>query len=389
MAQPSLRIVVPRFGAEIVGGAEGLAQRTARALAARGWRVDVWSTRARDEATWSGSLPEREETDGYAVTRFPVLVRRAPRAFHQATRGFFRLPPRARPEAAWLRAQGPYSPALVQALSSAPPGPTLFIPYLYYPTVYGLPAAPHPRVLIPAAHDERPLRLAAVGRAITAADALWYSTIEERDLVEALHPRARAVPHAVGTAGIDLVAGADPERFRRRFGIDRRFLLYGGRATPSKGLDVLFDGFARLREQRDDVALVIAGDAIARPVPHGAVATGRLDEQAWRDALAASFAVTVPSTMESLSLLALEGWAAGRPCLANAASPVLRGQIARSGGGVTFSDAGELAVVAAWLLGHPSTADRMGAAGRDYVCANHQWDDVIRRLTTLLAPSQR
>lgn len=383
MAGTALRIVVPRFGAGVVGGSEGLARRLATALAARRWTVEAWSTTAEDEATWAGDLPAEESCDGYAVRRFPVARRRSPRAFHQVSRAFYRLPRGARPESLWVRAQGPYAPGLVAALAAATDTPTLFTPYLYYPTVYGLPAAPHPRLLIPAAHDERPLRLTAVGRTLVAADALWYGTPEERELVESVHPAARSKPSEVGTVGIDVEPG-DADRFRSRFPVPDRFFFYGGRAAPGKGVDVLLEAYRVVRGHRWDVHLVMAGSDLPADLPAGVVTTGRLDDQGWRDALAASFAVIIPSSMESLSLLALDAWAAGRPCLVNAASPVLRGQLERSGGGLAFDGVDDLAARIEMLLDHPDDAERLGGAGRDYVRANHRWDDVVQRLTRLI-----
>src|SRR5437660_1069096 len=184
-----LRIVVPRFAPGVIGGAEELVRRLATALVERDWDVHVWSTTAIDEATWAGDAAPGTGTaaDGVTVWRFPVVRRRRPRLFHQASRAFFRLPEGVRPERAWIRAQGPYAPALVRALAAPVDEPTLFIPYLYHPTVEGLPVSSRPRLLVPAAHRERPLHLRRVGAAIAAADALWYSSEEERALVEEMH----------------------------------------------------------------------------------------------------------------------------------------------------------------------------------------------------------
>lgn len=352
------------------------------ALQQRRWDVEIWTTTADDESTWRDAAVAADDDSGFEVRRFPVAWQRRPGAFHQASRALFRLPHALRPEAAWFRLQGPYAPQLTGALSTAT-GPTLFIPYLYYPTVYGLPAAPHPRVLVTAAHEEPPLHLAAVRRAIQAADGLWYGTPEERDLVEAAHPAARDVPSEVGNVGVDLEPG-DADRFRRWLCFDAPFLLYGGRATPGKGLDVLLDAQRRVAAAGHDVRLVLAGDATA-PANPAVTVTGRLHESIWRDALAASFAVVIPSTMESLSLLALEAWNAGRPCLVNARSPVLRGQVERSGGGLAFTGALELAEMVRQLVASPGVADRMGASGRAYVRANYSWDGVVERLCRLLA----
>src|SRR5487761_1526872 len=194
-----IRLVVPRYGPEVSGGSERLARRLAHGLQRRRWEVEVWTTTAGDEATWSAAFPTGDDLDGEVrLRRFPVLGRRSPGLFHQLSRGVFRLPSALRPETAWLLAQGPFAPSLVRALATGDDLPTLFLPYLYHPTLWGLPAAPHPRLLIPAAHDEPALRLRAVGRAVAASDAIWYLTEEERALLETVHPLASQRPHAVG-----------------------------------------------------------------------------------------------------------------------------------------------------------------------------------------------
>ena len=68
---------------------------------------------------------------------------------------------------------------------------------------------------------------------------------------------------------------------------------------------------------------------------------------------------------------------------------MLRGQLERSGGGLAFSGASELAEAARSLLEDPAEADRMGKAGRAYVEANHRWDAVIDRLASLLVAASR
>jgi glycosyltransferase involved in cell wall biosynthesis len=385
-ASHRLRLVVPRYGAEVSGGSELLVRRLAHALYMRTWDVEVWTTTAADEATWSAAFPEGDEQDdGVRVRRFAVARRRPPRLFHQMSRIIFRLPSRLRPEVAWLMAQGPYAPGLVRALATKTDRPTVFMPYLYYPTIWGLPAAAHPRLLIPAAHDEPALRLRAVGRTVAAADALWYSSEEERALMETAHPAAAKRPNAVGTVAIEPPIGINGEGFRRRRGLGR-YLLYAGRATPGKGVEVLLASYARLRQRRPDVALALTGDPNAlRELPEGAVRLGWLDEVELWSALAAAEAVVVPSRLESLSLVTLEAWASGRPCLLNAGSPVLAGQAARSGGALLFQDAEELADAAERLLADPAAADRMGDAGRRHVALHYQWSSVVSRLEGLLA----
>jgi glycosyltransferase involved in cell wall biosynthesis len=378
--------VVPRFGAGVSGGSELLMRRLATTLQRRRWQVDVWTTTAGDEATWSPAFPPGDDIDGgVRVRRFAVVGRRPPRLFHQMSRAMFRLPEPLRPETAWLVTQGPFAPGLVHALATGSDRPTLFMPYLYHPTLWGLPAAPHPRILIPAAHDEPALRLRAVRRAVAAADALWYLTEEERSLLETVHPVAARRPHAVGAVAIDPPLETDRDAFRRKWGLGR-YLLYAGRTTPGKGVDLLLQGYALLRPRHPDLSLVLIGDPdrLSAP-PEGVLSLGWLGDGEHWSALAGAEAVVVPSSLESLSLVALEAWAAGRPCLLNGDSPVLTGQAERSRGALLFHDPHQLAAAALHLLADPEEAARRGDAGRRFVALHYRWNAVVRRLEDLIS----
>jgi glycosyltransferase involved in cell wall biosynthesis len=380
-----LRIVVPRYGTQVVGGVETLARQLAGSLHAAGWQVEVWTTGAVDSETWTDVIaPGTYDEDGIRVRRFRVRRRRPPRTFRQASRVFFRLPPRLRPEHSWIVAQGPYAPGLVSALSAAPAVATLFMPYLYYPTLRGVAAARGPRLLLPAAHDELPLRLRGVREAVGGVGAILYNTDEERELLEGVHPVARTKPAEVGAVGIEPPTTAEPGRFRHRHRVEGAYLLYGGRATPGKGLEELLEGLARLRQRRPEAQLVLTGEAGRAPAAPGVIPVGRLDEAERWDAIAGAAAVVVPSFHESLSLLALEAWSLGRPAVLNAASPVLAAQAARSGAAIAYRGADELAAAAERLLTDPGRAASLGEAGRRHVARTYRWDLVHTRLRRLI-----
>ncbi len=386
-APDRLRIVVPRYGAGVVGGVETLARQLARSLHAAGWQVEVWTTGALDADTWADAIaPGTYDEDGIRVRRFRVRRARPPRTFRQASRVFFRLPPRLRPEHGWIAAQGPYAPGLVSALSAAPAVATLFMPYLYYPTLRGLAAARGPRLLLPAAHDELPLRLRVVRDAVGGVGAILYNTDEERELLEEVHPVARTKPAEVGAVGIEPPAAAEPGRFRQRHRVEGAYLLYGGRATPGKGMEELLQGLARLRQRHPDAQLVLTGEAgRAAAAAPGVIPVGQLDEGERWDAIAGAAAVVVPSFHESLSLLALEAWSLGRPAVLNAASPVLAAQAARSGGAIAYRGPVELAVAAEHLLTDPGRASSLGETGRRHVARTYRWDLVHTRLRRLIS----
>ena len=63
---------------------------------------------------------------------------------------------------------------------------------------------------------------------------------------------------------------------------------------------------------------------------------GFVNDQDKFDALAAAELLIMPSYFESLSMVALEAWALGKPVLANGRCDVLKGQCIRSNGGLYY-----------------------------------------------------
>ena len=70
-----IALVPPRYGPEVVGGAETVFREMGAGLAQRGWDVEVLTTCARDHFTWANEYPAGgQELDGIPVTRFPAVV---------------------------------------------------------------------------------------------------------------------------------------------------------------------------------------------------------------------------------------------------------------------------------------------------------------------------
>ena len=156
-------------------------------------------------------------------------------------------------------------------------------------------------------------------------------------------------------------AATDPQRARQAFGLSRPFVLYVGRIDENKGCAELFDYFQRyLESSRRDLDLVLIGTP-AMPIPsHPRIRhLGFVSDQDKFDVLAAADALVMPSYFESLSMVALEAWALGRPVLANGQCDVLQGQCLRSNAGLYYENAGDFAAALDRLL------DDAGAGGRD------------------------
>ena len=381
--------VVQRYGEEVAGGAEALCRATARALAAAGDAVEVHTTTARDYLTWAPHYPEgTSEEDGVTVHRYAAEPPDPARS-DRLGKALALAPGDDDAERAWARAQGPVAPRLVRALARAvgPGGRVEAVAawtYLYATSQLAMPLAPARTVLVPLAHDEPMLRFGLSRGLVRTAGGLAYMTPEERRLVEDLHgPLAQ--PAAVVGAGIDPASGGDAERARARFGLPRRFALYLGRIDPAKGLGALVRAHDAYRRAGGSYGLVLAGrPTVDMGVPDWVRTTGFVDARARADLLAASELVVLPSPHESLSLVALEAWSAGRPTLATGRSEVLAGQTARSSGGLLYVDDLSYSRQMSRLAADPSLRDMLGTRGARFA-GEWTWEACVRRWRGLLA----
>ena len=124
-----------------------------------------------------------------------------------------------------------------------------------------------------------------------------------------------------------------------------RFAIYVGRIDENKGCVELFDFFEHYSASLvDGMHLVLVGTPHI-PIPkHPRIHhLGFLEDQDKYDAMAAAELLIMPSYLESLSMVALEAWAMGKPVLANAKCDVLQGQCIRSNAGLFYANYAEFA----------------------------------------------
>lgn len=388
MNRPPLLAVVQRYG-EVTGGAESLARMVATRLAPH-FEVEVATTTSRDYWEWDNSFPAGESREGgIVVRRFPVARRRA-RDFKSRERAVYEPVHAYADEEAFIEAQGPYVPELLEFLheSGRDYDHVLFFTYLYYPTVRGLPLVPERAVLVPTAHDELALRLGVYKLLFHAPRAIVYLSEEERAIVQARFHNER-VTHDVVGAGVDVPSGADGRRFRQRHGIEGPMLLYAGRLAVSKSSDELLALFTRWRDLdpvRHRATLVLIGHA-EMPVPQrkDVRALGYLSEEEKFDAYAACDVFVTPSRFESLSIVGLEALASAKPVLCHADCDVLRGLVTRAGGGLYYRSFAEFSEILELLLADAPLRKRLGASGRRYVEREAAWPRIVEKYLDLLA----
>lgn len=365
--------VVQRYGR---GGSELHCQWVAEHLAER-HDVTVLTTCALDHQTWANHFPpgETREND-VTIVRFPTVRERARDFLDLSDRVLNRSVSRDA-ELAWLRAQGPHSPELLERIERDRDryDVMFFFTYLYEPTALGLPRAAERAVLIPTAHDEPPIRLSIYRDVFLKPKWIIYNTLAERRFINGLFHNEH-VPGSVCGCGLATLPPGDADRFRRKHGVDGDLLVYVGRVEASKGCGELVD-WARQHRRRRPFTLALLGQNVMNVAPaRGILPLGYVSDQEKADALAAATLFVMPSENESLSLVTLEAWEQGVPVLVNGRCTVFREHVRHSQGGLHFSGREEFWACLDYLLDHPEQRARMGRNGRRYVTASYGWDRI-------------
>jgi glycosyltransferase involved in cell wall biosynthesis len=166
--------------------------------------------------------------------------------------------------------------------------------------------------------------------------------------------------------------------------------LYVGRLDERSCGD-LFEHFDRYsREPSSRLSLVLVGDGpLAVPTHPKIKGIGAVDDTEKFDAMAAAEAVIVPSRYQSLSRTAVEAWALGKPVLANGASNALKGQCARSNGGLCYRSTDEFTGMLQALEQNRWLNASLGKSGRQYVRDNYDWRVVGRKFHDMLVQLQK
>ena len=389
IADGAVALVPPRFGDDVIGGAEAVLASVARGIAARGIPVEILTTCARDHYTWANEFPPglTEVDGGIVVRRFPTVM---PESSSERDRLGNRILAGERltiqDQQRWVNASlrcpglwhhvfdhGDRYRALV------------FAPYMFW-TTYAV-SGIHSRrtILMPCLHDEPPAHLDIYRSMLEGAGALWFLTEPERDLAMRLcNPPRR---HEIVGAPVFVPDAYDAATFRTTFGLTDPFVYYAGRREWGKGWQDLLAGFAEFtlnhRGGAGGLKLVTSGVGAVEPplgCEQSVIDVGLLSDEQRDGAMAAAAAYVQPSALESFSLTVLEAMAAGTPVIANGVSDVVSHHLERSGAGVTYRGTAELVECLDFVADRPEAARALAAGGRAYVIENYGPDLVFDRM---------
>lgn len=391
-ARMRVAFVVQRYGPDVTGGSESLARAVAERLASE-YRITVLTSCARDYVTWRNELPEgSHKLNGVEVLRFRSEGERDLDAFNAFSETLYSRPHGEEEELIWLERQGPYVPRLVDQLKACKDRfeAVLFFTYLYFPTYWGLMAAPERSILVPTAHDEPPLRFRIYEQTFGLARALAFCSAPEQALVRSRFA-LREGPSVVAGIGVDTPESVDAEGFRIRHDARGPYFLYAGRIDAGKGCGELLAFYERYRRDCRGAAELLLIGKLNMPTPRvpGVRYLGYLPEAEKLAAMAGARAVVCPSPYESLSIVLLEGLALGTPGLVSARSEVLRDHCTRSNGGLYYASADEFVEAADLLVRESGLRAMLGENGRRYVRENYRWETVLGKYRGLIQAVSR
>jgi glycosyltransferase involved in cell wall biosynthesis len=380
--------VVPRYGPEIRGGAETGARMFAEHLVAdRDYEVEVLTSCSLDALTWRDVLePGVERINGVTVHRIASEAGRD-ESFHPLSGALLEDPRRASAADCerWVDLQGPKSPDLLAAVRESDADVIAFYPYLYYPTVRGLPLVRERAILHPAAHEEPALHLPVFDALFSACGGFAFHTRSERRLVDERFGVA-TTPQVVVGLGVEEAAGS-AEAARRQFGLDDApYLLCIGRVDDKKGTGILWRYFRAYKERHPGaLQLVLVGQVVNPPEDMtDIVMTGMIDDAGKWGLLRGAAALVAPSPFESFSLTVVEGMTAGAPAIVNAVCGATREHCEQSGAGMWFEGYAEFESVVERMTTDAALREIMRGNGLRYVEANYRWPVILDRYCDFL-----
>ena len=213
-----------------------------------------------------------------------------------------------------------------------------------------------------------------------------------RAVVDSLSPSFPELPWDVIPNGVD-TSFFSPDAPPLGAAEGKRTIVFVGRFDPRNGVRHMIGAFTLLREQRDDVRLVIVGDGPLRPIVERLVPdrlrddvffAGRVNRRR-PSYLAGAEILCTPCSLASFGMVLLEGMSAGLPVVASRLpgfSLVMRDGVDGLMVDSPDDEPGFARALRA-LLDDPARAAAMGAAGRQRAIDTFGWPVVVDQLEEL------
>jgi glycosyltransferase involved in cell wall biosynthesis len=389
-----------------IGGSEKYIADLSETLAARGFEVDVYTSRSVDFHTWQNVLPPFERVKGVNVHRFWSMYRRGSvwRMLHFGLRHY------------WKNRSAIYEPLIF--LGGGPIAPRMFTQLLrngrtydlihlnclvYSHVAYGYWAAKKggvPIVVTPHLHPEQEVtyNIGYQRKVLQGADHILADTQAEHDFL--LNMDLGLKPERITTIGV----GLDPDQYphvptpeaRQRLALPTTgtMLLFLGRKSKYKGLELVVEAFQALKTEFPDLFLVAAGPETEDSrrlwsqranVPDLYVLDKVTDAEKLH-LLQACDLLVLPSVGEAFGIVYLETWLLGKPVI-GADITAVRNVVTHGIDGLLAEPGSSTAVQThiRTLLQNPALRQEMGQRGQEKVLTRYTISQMTDRLEAVYA----
>lgn len=387
-----IALVNQRYGLEVNGGSEYYTRLIAERLT-DAFEVEVITTKAMDYTDWANRYTaDEEDINGVHVRRFTVEKPRA-KDFNEYNASYLRRVSEGdRDEAAeqvWFDKQGPYCPSAVDYIRAHKDDydAFIFVTYLYYLTVMGMPEVAEKSIFIPTAHEEPFIRFKLFEWLFPMPKAYVFLTDEEKALVQDLFPETKEIDCRVMGTGVEVPCKPDGEAFRRKFGITENYIVYVGRIDEGKDCPTLFKYFMEYKKRRPDssLKLVLMGKAVCEiPKHQDIISLGFVSEEDKFSGISAAKALVLPSKFESLSISVLEAMTLSVPVIVNGVCEVLKGHCTKSNGGLYYMNYFEFEGILDYIFTHDKEYSSLCRNAAEYIEKNYRWDVIIDNFQKLI-----
>lgn len=379
-----IAFVIPWYAEKIPGGAEMETREVTKHLHAAGMDIEILTTCVKEFGSdWSKNhYPEGTEIIGEIPVRRFKARKRDTEAFDRVNLKLINgAAPTAEEEETFIR-EMVNSPDLYRYIAEHKDEYTAFvyIPYMFGTTYYGVRECPEKAVMIPCFHDEAYVYMHIYRELYSKAAGMIFNAQPELELAERVFD-LKDVRKTVMGIGMDVDITADPEAFRKKFGIREPFIIYAGRKDSGKNVHTLLKFFGEYKKRNpSELKLVLIGGGnieIPKSAEKDVIDLGFVDIQDKYNAQGAAEFLCQPSKNESFSLVIMESWLCGRPVLVHSGCEVTRHFASDSNGGLYFGDYFEFEGCVSFILNNKETAAQMGRNGRKYVCENFAWNVIV------------
>ncbi len=381
----NIALVVPRFAeGTTLGGAETLMRETALNLADSGHNVSILSTCATNHFTWKNELAAGEkEFENIKVILFKVNEDRNLDLFHKIQTKISNFEDVTIEEEELWHKNNVSSDDLYEHIRNNTNYDKIIVsPYLFGLIYFTAKIYPEKTILLPCLHDEAFAYLQTIKNMFKNVHSYIFNTEPEMNLAKKLYDIDTSRAIVVGMTIEDF--NLQPGEFNKKNKITSPFILYCGRREALKGTPMLIDYFTAFRKRSGvDLKLVLTGKGefeTDEDTRKHIIDVGFVSEEDKHNAMADAVALCQPSHNESLSIVILESWLAGKPVIVNGQCEVLKYQCSKSNAGLWFYNFPEFEMELKLLLENPKLSETLAKKGRDFVIKNYSKEAIQKKL---------